>query len=107
MVRWRVADAGLVVDGLEPQVDRVARDVDELVDHGADWPRLVVGLKTRATGTARAVVEQAVTVAGGSSYRASSELGRLQRDVLAGRFHPSNTDSAHATIAAALLGPGS
>jgi len=107
VVRWRVADAGLAVDGLEPQVDRVARDVDELVDHGADWPRLVVGLKTRATGTARAVVEQAVTVAGGSSYRSSSELGRLQRDVLAGRFHPSNTDSAHATIAAALLGPGS
>lgn len=107
IVRWRVADAAVAVDGLEPQVDQVARDVDAQVDHGADWPRLVVGLKTRATETARAVVEQAVTVAGGSSYRSSSELGRLQRDVLAGRFHPSSTDSAHATIAAALLGPAS
>ena len=105
VVRWRVADAGLALDGLEPQVDRIARDVDELVEHGADWPRLVVGLKTRATETARAVVDQAVTVAGGGSYRSSSELGRLQRDVLAGRFHPSSSDAAHATIAAALLGP--
>ena len=35
----------------------------------------------------------------------SSELGRLYRDVLAGGFHPSNEDSAHATVATALLGP--
>jgi hypothetical protein len=27
--------------------------------------------------------------------------------VLAGRFHPSSTDSAHATTAAWLLGPAS
>ncbi|ROS62425.1 alkylation response protein AidB-like acyl-CoA dehydrogenase [Frigoribacterium sp. PhB160] len=105
VVRWRVAEAAMAVDGLEPQVDAVARDVDALVDHGADWPRLVVGLKTRVTDTARAVVDQAVAVAGGASYRTSSELGRLQRDVLAGRFHPSSPDSAHATVAARLLGP--
>ncbi|ROP77666.1 MULTISPECIES: acyl-CoA dehydrogenase family protein [unclassified Frigoribacterium] len=105
IVRWRVADARLVLDGLEPQVDSLARDVDRLVDHGADWSPLLVGLKTRVTEAARAVVDQAVAVAGGGSYRASSELGRLQRDVLAGRFHPSSTDSAHATIAARLLGP--
>jgi len=105
VVRWRVADARMAVDGIEPQVDAVARDVDGLVDHGADWPPLLVGLKTRVTETARAVVDQAVGVVGGGSFRASSELGRLQRDVLASRFHPSSTDSAHATIAARLLGP--
>ncbi|WP_423924067.1 acyl-CoA dehydrogenase family protein [Frigoribacterium sp. 2-23] len=105
IVRWRVADAAIALDGLEPQVDTIARDVDTIVDHGADWFPRLVGLKTRATETARSVVEQAVTVVGGASYRSSSELGRLQRDVLAGRFHPSSTDSAHATVAARLLGP--
>ena len=105
VVRWRVADAAWRSTASSHRSTPLARDVDALVDHGADWPRLVVGLKTRVTETARAVVDQAVTVAGGASYRTSSELGRLQRDVLAGRFHPSSTDSAHATIAARLLGP--
>lgn len=105
IVRWRLADAAIALDGLEPQIDAVARDVDLVSDHGASWFPRLVGLKTRATETARAVVDQAVAVEGGASYRSSSELGRLQRDVLAGRFHPSSTDSAHATVAAWLLGP--
>ncbi|ARC56837.1 Putative acyl-CoA dehydrogenase YdbM [Frondihabitans sp. 762G35] len=105
VVRWRVADAAIDVDGLEPQVDRVAQDVDALVDHGADWFPRLVGLKVRATETAARVVDQAITIAGGSSFRADTELGRLYRDVLAGRFHPSSTDSAHATVAQRLLGP--
>jgi alkylation response protein AidB-like acyl-CoA dehydrogenase len=107
VVRWRIADAAIALDGIEPQIDAIARDVDRLVDHGAAWFPRVVGLKTRTTETARAVVDQAVAVTGGASYRMSSELGRLQRDVLAGRFHPSSTDSAHATTAAWLLGPAS
>ena len=105
VVRWRLAEAAIVLDGLEAQVASLAADVDALVDHGADWARLATGLKVRVTAGARAVVDQAVTVAGGASYRSASELGRLQRDVLAGRFHPSSTDSAHATAAASLLGP--
>ena len=105
VVRWRLAEAAMVLDGLEAQVAAVAADVDALVDHDADWPRVVTGLKARVTDGARAVVDQAVTVVGGASFRSASELGRLQRDVLAGRFHPSSTDSAHETVAASLLGP--
>ncbi|GAA4683604.1 acyl-CoA dehydrogenase family protein [Frondihabitans cladoniiphilus] len=105
VVRWRVADAAMDLDGLEPQVDRIASDLDALVDRGADWFPALVGLKVRATETAARVVDRAVTVAGGSSYRADTELGRLYRDVLAGRFHPSSSDSAHATVASRLLGP--
>jgi alkylation response protein AidB-like acyl-CoA dehydrogenase len=51
------------------------------------------------------VVDQAIRVSGGSTYFASSELGRLYRDVLAGIFHPSDDESAHSTVAAAWLGP--
>lgn len=103
--RWKIADAAIAQDAMLPQLDALARDVDQLVDRGADWFRALVGLKLRATTTARFVVDQAIRVASGSSYSASSELGRLYRDVLAGGFHPSNEDSAHSTVATALLGP--
>lgn len=104
-IRWRVADAALAQDALEPQLVTIARDLDGLVDHGGLWFAKLVGVKLRATETAKQVVDQAVRVAGGSSYFAGSELGRLYRDVLAGIFHPSDDESAHSTVATAWLGP--
>lgn len=104
-IRWRVADAAIAQDGIEPQVWALARDVDEAVDHGARWLAKVVGLKVRATETAREVVDRAIRVSGGGSYFSGAELGRLYRDVLAGLFHPSDDESAHSTVATAWLGP--
>ena len=75
------------------------------VDHGARWFAQLVGLKVRATESARTVVDLAVRVSGGGSYGAGSELSRLYRDVLAGMFHPSDDESAHATLASSVLGP--
>jgi alkylation response protein AidB-like acyl-CoA dehydrogenase len=103
-IRWRIADAALALDALDPQITALASDVDALVDHGADWFRLLTGVKHRSTETARYVVDQAMRV-GGGAYRASSELARLQRDVLAGIYHPSDTESVHSTVASNLLGP--
>lgn len=103
-IRWRIADAALALDALAPQLEVVARDVDGLVDRGPRWFRDLTGLKHRSTETARYVVDQAMRVAGGGGYRSSSELARLQRDVLAGIYHPSDTESVHATVAANLLG---
>ncbi|MFF1635122.1 acyl-CoA dehydrogenase family protein [Leifsonia sp. NPDC058248] len=104
-IRWRVADAAIAQDALLPQLDTLAHDVDTLADHGAQWFPRLVGLKVRATETARQVVDQAIRVSGGSTYFAGSELGRLYRDVLAGIFHPSDAESAHSTVANAWLGP--
>jgi len=103
--RWRIADAALALDALAPQLSSLAADVDGLVDHGADWFRYLTGAKHRATETARYVVDQAMRSAGGSGYRSASELARLQRDVLAGIYHPSDTESVHSTVASNLLGP--
>jgi alkylation response protein AidB-like acyl-CoA dehydrogenase len=104
-IRWKIAEAAIAQDAIEPQIDSLAADVDRLVDHGAAWFPKLVGLKVRATETARVVVDQALRVSGGSSMANTSELGRLYRDVLAGIFHPSDGESAHGTIANALLGP--
>jgi alkylation response protein AidB-like acyl-CoA dehydrogenase len=104
-IRWRVADAAIAQEALLPQLDSLAHDVDTLADHGGQWFPKLVGLKVRATETARQVVDQAIRVSGGSTYFAGSELGRLYRDVLAGIFHPSDAESAHSTVANAWLGP--
>lgn len=104
-IRWRIADMGLAYDALPPQIQALARDVDERVDHGARWFTLLSGLKHRAITTAKQVVDEAMLVAGGGSYFSSNELSRLYRDVLAGAFHPSDPESAHATAASAWLDP--
>ncbi|MCC4906692.1 acyl-CoA dehydrogenase family protein [Microbacterium sp. cx-59] len=104
-IRWRVAEMALAYDALGPQLDALARDVDAATAHGPRWFSLLAGVKHRATATAKQVVDEAILVAGGSSYFSSNELGRLYRDVLAGAFHPSDPESAHATVASAWLGP--
>lgn len=104
-VRWKLADAAIAYDAIPPQLDAVAFDIDAGVERGDEWFRALVGLKLRATEMARFVVDQAIRVSGGASYFSGNELGRLYRDVLAGGFHPSNEDSAHATVATHLLGP--
>lgn len=104
-IRWRIADIALAMDGMYPQIDALAADVDTLADHGPRWFSLLAGLKHRATENAVRVVEQALRASGGSSYFAGNELGRLYRDVVAGLFHPSDAESAHATVASAWLGP--
>ena len=104
-IRWRVADAAIALDALAPQIEAVARDRDAGVDRGMRWFRDLSGLKQRSVQTARDVVDQCMHIAGGSGYTTASELSRLQRDVLAGIYHPSDPESVHATVAADLLGP--
>jgi alkylation response protein AidB-like acyl-CoA dehydrogenase len=104
-IRWQLADAAIALDSLAPQIESLAADVDGLVDHGASWFRLLVGTKTRSVDISRDVVEKAIRTSGGASFSANNELSRLYRDALAGLFHPSDPESAHATVANHLLGP--
>lgn len=104
-IRRRVAGMVLAYDALPPQLAVLSHDVDALVDHGGRWFSLLAGVKHRAVTTAKSVVDDAILVGGGSSYFSRTELSRLYRDVLAGMFHPSDPESAHATAAAAWLGP--
>jgi alkylation response protein AidB-like acyl-CoA dehydrogenase len=104
-VRRRVAEAASRLDAIEPQLFALARDVADGVDHGATRFARASGLKMRAIEAAREVVDRAVRVAGGRTFFAGDELGRLQRDVIAGVFHPSSDDAALRAIATARLGP--
>lgn len=104
-IRWRIGDMAIAYDALPLQISSLARDIDEAADHGAAWFSLLSGVKHRGVTMAKNVVDQAILVAGGSSYFTRNELSRLYRDVLAGMFHPSDPESAHATAATRWLGP--
>ena len=104
-IRWRIAEMALAYDGMLPQLAALSADVDAQADHGELWFAKLSGLKHRAVVVAKQIVDEAMLVAGGSSYFTRSELSRLYRDVLAGMFHPSDPESAHSTVAAAWLGP--
>lgn len=104
-IRWRIADMALAYDGMLPQIAALSTDIDEMVDHGPLWFAKLSGVKHRAVVAAKQIVDEAMLVAGGSSYFTRSELSRLYRDVLAGMFHPSDPESAHSTVATAWLGP--
>jgi alkylation response protein AidB-like acyl-CoA dehydrogenase len=104
-LRWRIADAAISLDALRPQLETYARYVDKKTGVHPHWFRLLSGVKHSSVETARRVVDQAMRVAGGSGYRVANELSRLQRDVLAGIYHPSDTEAVHRTVAFDLLGP--
>lgn len=104
-IRWQIAEAAIALDALGPQLWTYAQLVDGGGNPPEHWFRLLSGVKHNAVETARRVVDQAMRIAGGGGYRSGNELSRLQRDVLAGVYHPSDTEAVHQTVAFDLLGP--
>jgi len=104
-IRWQLADAAIMVDALTPQLETYATWVEQERPTSPKWFRLLSGVKHSSVETARKVVDQAMRVAGGGAYRTGHELSRLQRDVLAGVYHPSDTEAVHKTVAFDLVGP--
>lgn len=104
-IRWQIADMAIDVDALDAPLRSLASDVDDRVEHGARWFRVLSGVKHRSVETARTVVDQSLRLHGGRGYRRTEEISRLQRDVLAGVYHPSDTEAIHHTVAFDLLGP--
>jgi len=103
-IRWRAADAAIGLDALAPQLETYASWVDQKMAKPEGWFRLLSGVKHQSVETSRRVVDQAMRIVGGSGYRNSHELSRLQRDVLAGIYHPSDTEAVHHTVAFDLFG---
>lgn len=130
-VRQHLAQAFIALDGVRAQLELLALRYDEAVLGGpagtetggapsgtetgggpAGEPLISrqlagrsLGLKIRATETARDVVDHAVRLAGGAAFTSGHELSRLYRDVLAGIFHPADYQAAENSLAEALLAP--
>jgi alkylation response protein AidB-like acyl-CoA dehydrogenase len=98
------AEMQLALEAASAQVERVAEDWSQRVDHGAQWPMKLVAAKHNAVEAAKKVVDLAMAVSGGTGMFKSNELERLYRDVRCGGFHPANTLLVHEIVGKTVLG---
>ena len=96
----------LTLEAIRPQLDSVASDWSNGVDHGAAWPMKIVAAKYNAVEGAKKVVDLAMTASGGAGMFKGNELERLYRDVRCGGFHPANTTLTHEIVGKTTLGIG-
>lgn len=105
LIRERVAKAALMLNTIQPQIDRIADDFTNDVDYGKWLLPSLSAIKNYATETSYKVVEEMIRASGGSSYSNNKELSRLYRDVLAGLFQPSDMESLKNSWANTIFGP--
>ena len=103
--RRRIAQMAIAVDGLTPQLELAATDIDAGTDRGPLWMPQLSAVKYRIAETVQQVVATAMKAAGGGSFFTKNELSRLYRDALAAVFHPTSEDSVHGMWATVMLGP--
>ena len=103
-VQHAVADMVIELEGIEPQLDRLADDWTNGVDHGHAWPVKIVAMKHRITEAVWKVVDTALELAGGHGIFVASGIERLFRDARLGRIHPANSALSHEIVAKLTLG---
>jgi alkylation response protein AidB-like acyl-CoA dehydrogenase len=103
-IQHRIGQMVLALDTIGPQLDQVADDWSNGVDHGLAWPSKIVSAKHHAVETAWNIVDWAMDVSGGTGMFRGNELERLFRDARCGRFHPANTFLTHEIVAKTALG---
>lgn len=103
-VQRGVAEIVMRLEAIEAQLESVAQDWSNGVDHGHSWPIKLVSVKHNAVTNAWRVVDRAMDLSGGFGMFKKSELERLFRDCRAGRFHPANPALAHELVGKLSLG---
>jgi len=103
-VQHALADMVIELEGIEPQLDRLADDWTQGIDHGHAWPVKIVATKHRTTEAVWKVVDIALDLAGGYGIFAASGIERLFRDARLGRIHPANSALTHEVVAKLTLG---
>ena len=97
-VQHTVAEMGLLIEGIEPHLDRIADDWSNGVDHGATWPAKIFAAKHHAVEASWRVVDLALDMAGGFGIFRRAGLERLFRDARLGRMHPANAMLTHEIV---------
>ena len=103
-VQRAVADMVIELEGIEPQLDRLADDWTQGVNHGGAWPVKIVAAKYRTVEAAWKVVDTALDLAGGYGIFAASGIERLFRDARLSRIHPANAALTHEVVGKLTLG---
>jgi alkylation response protein AidB-like acyl-CoA dehydrogenase len=103
-VQHGIAEIAMELEAIHAQLELVAQDWSNGVDHGMGWPVKIVSAKYRAVTGAWSVVDRAMDLSGGFGMFKKHELERLFRDARAGRFHPANSALSHELVGKLTLG---
>ena len=103
-VQRAIGEMVLELEGIEPHLDRVARDWSDGVEHGAGWVVKIIAAKYRAVESAWKVVDRSLDVAGGFGIFRKGPFEQLFRDARLGRIHPANEMLTHELAAKLTLG---
>lgn len=103
-VQHAIAEMVIELEGIVPQLDRLADDWTQGVDHGGAWPVKIVAAKYRTVEAAWKVVDTAFDLAGGYGIFAASGMERMFRDARLSRIHPANSALTHEVVAKLTLG---
>jgi alkylation response protein AidB-like acyl-CoA dehydrogenase len=103
-VQHAIADMALELEAIGPQLDKIAQDWSDGVDHSHMWGAKLVAAKHRAVEGAWKVVDTALDLAGGFGIFKQSGIERLFRDARLGRLHPANAFLTREFVAKTVLG---
>jgi alkylation response protein AidB-like acyl-CoA dehydrogenase len=103
-IQHRVAEMVFELEGIGPQLDRIADDWTHGVDHGPAWALKFIAAKHRTVEAVWKVVDTALDIAGGYGIFTASGFERLFRDARLGRIHPANSALSHEVVAKLTLG---
>jgi len=99
-----IAEMGLELEAIEPQLDRVSDEWSRGVNHGHLWPMKILAAKYHAVEGAWKVVDKALDLAGGFGIFRRSGIEQMFRDARLGRIHPGNALFTHEIVGKSLLG---
>jgi alkylation response protein AidB-like acyl-CoA dehydrogenase len=103
-VQHGVAEMVMQLEAIGAQLESVASDWSNGVDHGMGWPIKLISAKYNAVEAAYRIADRALEVSGGFGMFKKSEMERLFRDARCGRFHPANSALSHELIGKMALG---
>lgn len=103
-IQHQVAEMGLELEAIEPQLDRIADEWSRGVNHGALWPMKILAAKYRAVEGSWQVIDTALDLAGGFGIFRRAGIEQLFRDARLGRIHPGNSLFTHEVVGKSLLG---
>ncbi len=86
------------------QLEKVAEDWSNGVNHGAMWPAKITAAKYRAVEGSWKVIDTMLELSGGCGIFRASGIERLWRDARLGRIHPANALLTHEFVAKTVLG---
>lgn len=103
-VQFDLGEMFMELEGIEAQLNYVAKEYSQGVDYGAAWPLKFIAMKGRVMEANWKVVDKALDITGGFGVFPASGLERMIRDARLGRIHPTNIYLSRELLGKASLG---